>query len=101
MLKSASALLCGLLALNLYGAWAESDVICPLKDPPSQCGGFCLGVLTPVLNHLTISQNLANSNNSSKANEVLVRQYTMEGQLTALQNKQLSIEVALMPKAEN
>ncbi|XP_033173958.1 accessory gland protein Acp29AB [Drosophila mauritiana] len=91
MLKSAIALLCGLLALNLCGAWAES-MSCPLKDPPSQCGGYCLGVLMPVLNHLNIPHNLANS---SKANEVIVRQYTMEGQLTALKDKQLSTEVAL------
>ncbi|EDW45578.1 GM16572 [Drosophila sechellia] len=91
MLKSAIALLCGLLALNLCGAWAES-MSSPLKDPPSQCGGYCLGVLMPVLNHLNIPHNLANS---SKANEVLLRQYTMEGQLTALEDKQLSTEVAL------
>ncbi|KRJ97113.1 uncharacterized protein LOC6526496 [Drosophila yakuba] len=89
------ALLCGLLALNLSGALAESDMICRLTDAPSQCGAFCLSALAPVYNTLRIPHNLANSSYSSKANEVLVGQHTLESQLTALQDNQASIKVAL------
>ncbi|XP_039499095.1 uncharacterized protein LOC120456360 isoform X1 [Drosophila santomea] len=89
------ALLCGLLALNLSGALTESDMICRLTDAPSQCGAFCLSALAPVFNSLRIPHNLENSSDLSKANEVLVRQNTMDSQLTALQNKLASIEVAL------
>ncbi|XP_043662689.1 accessory gland protein Acp29AB [Drosophila teissieri] len=89
------ALLCGLLALNLSGALAESDMICRLTDAPSQCGAFCLSTLAPVYNKLGIPNNLANCSELSKANEVLVRQNTMDSQLNALQNKLASNEVAL------
>ncbi|XP_017129989.1 accessory gland protein Acp29AB [Drosophila elegans] len=88
MLKSRIALLWALLALSSYGALAETESVCVLEDPPNQCAGFCLGVLTPVLNHLTLSQDQRNVSEVSKANEVLVRQYTMESQLASLENQQ-------------
>ncbi|KAH8352600.1 hypothetical protein KR084_005286, partial [Drosophila pseudotakahashii] len=94
-MKFAIALICGFLALHFCEALAETEPACLLKDPPNQCGGFCLSVLTPVLNHLTISEDKRNSIDSNKSNEVLVRQYTMETQLAALQEKQTAFEISL------
>ncbi|XP_016976247.2 accessory gland protein Acp29AB-like [Drosophila rhopaloa] len=88
MLKSGIALLCALLPLISNGALAETESVCLLKDPPNQCGGFCLSVLTPVLNHLTLPKDQRNTSEANKANEVLVRQYTMESQLSSLENQQ-------------
>ncbi|XP_016961635.1 accessory gland protein Acp29AB [Drosophila biarmipes] len=95
MLGLTIALICGLLALGSCGALADTEPFCLLKDPPNQCGGFCLSVLTPVLNHLTISQDQRTPSDPKKANEVLLRQYTMEKQLTALQEKQTTFETSL------
>jgi len=95
MVKLALAVLCALLAWNSCEALAETESFCPLKDPPNQCGGFCLSVLTPVLNRLTIPQDQRNPSDLIKSNEVLVRQYTMESQLTALQEKQTTFESSL------
>ncbi|XP_016933490.3 accessory gland protein Acp29AB-like [Drosophila suzukii] len=95
MLKLAIVLICGVIALNCHGVFAETKSDCILKDPPNQCGGLCLGVLTPVLNHLTIPQDHRNPSDPKKSNEVLVRQYTMESQLTALQEKQSTFENSL------
>ncbi|XP_037708414.1 accessory gland protein Acp29AB-like [Drosophila subpulchrella] len=95
MLKLAFAVICGLLAWNSCEVLAETESFCPLKDPPNQCGGFCLSVLTPVLNRLTIPHDQRNPSDKGKSNEVLVRQYTMESQLAALQEKQTTFENSL------
>ncbi|XP_044250758.1 collectin-11 [Drosophila takahashii] len=94
-MKFGIALLCGLLALHSCEVLADTETACLLKDPPIQCGGFCLSVLTPVLNHLTIAQDHRNPSDLNKSNEVLVRQYTMETQLAAMQEKQASFENSL------
>ncbi|XP_017050008.2 accessory gland protein Acp29AB [Drosophila ficusphila] len=93
MRKFAIALLCAILSLNFYGALAENESVCHLQDPLNQCGGFCLSVLTPVLNHMTIPQDQKNYSDANKANEVLVRQYTMEKQVAALEEKQSHFEI--------
>ncbi|KAI8043246.1 hypothetical protein M5D96_004573 [Drosophila gunungcola] len=56
MLKSTFFILCGIVALEIYGSpvnpQENSESICLLRDAPQQCGAFCLSALSPLYNQM-------------------------------------------------
>ncbi|XP_017015063.2 C-type lectin domain family 4 member M-like [Drosophila takahashii] len=83
-----------LIAWHLCEGQSESqeDVrsVCLLKDPPNQCGEFCLSVLEPLLNHIAKHQEQWNTSDALKLNDTQAKldriQTKLEGQTVSLED---------------
>ncbi|KAH8351919.1 hypothetical protein KR084_000599 [Drosophila pseudotakahashii] len=85
-----------LVAWNLCISQSESldnaQSVCLLKDPPNQCGEFCLSVLEPLLNHIAKHQEQWNTSDALKLNDT---QAKLDGIQTKLEGQTASLEDSL------
>ncbi|KAH8351917.1 hypothetical protein KR084_000597 [Drosophila pseudotakahashii] len=85
------------IAWNLRGFQSESRdnarSVCLLKDPPNQCGDFCLSVLEPLLNHIAKHQEQWNTSDALKLNDT---QAKLDGIQTKLEGQTASLEDSLI-----
>lgn len=76
-----------LVACNLVESRAESTEnsrsVCLLKDPPNQCGEFCLSVLQPLLDHIVKHQEQWNTSEALWLNETQGKLDRIQTQLAA------------------
>ncbi|XP_050744579.1 accessory gland protein Acp29AB-like [Drosophila biarmipes] len=105
MLKSAAIIQCFLAVLALQGSWAFSwrtpqnntQSVCPLQDPPTQCGAFCFSILHPMQEELTSiegKQNLVQT-------KLLAVQSRLEAERVSLTSKMDAQLVALQTEMKN
>ncbi|XP_070075818.1 CD209 antigen-like protein B [Drosophila takahashii] len=86
-----------LIACNLYRSQSESlenvRSVCLLKDPPNQCGEFCLSVLEPLLNHIAKHQEQWNTSDALKLNDTQAKLGQIQ---TKLEEQTVSLEDSLV-----
>ncbi|XP_017060393.1 accessory gland protein Acp29AB-like [Drosophila ficusphila] len=78
--------LCTILAIIPIKSLSVSEnsgrFMCLLKDPPNQCGEFCLSALMPLIDHIAKHQNEWNNCDNEKRNETQAKLQRIEDQQT-------------------